>query len=497
VTSAIEAALKNVRAAVGPKGVVDDAQEIERYVTETRGMYRGRTGLVVRPASTAEVAEVVRLAASAKLPMVPQGGNTGLCGGGVPQDERSIVLSLGRMNRIRAIDPIDFTITAEAGCILAEIQKAAEAADRLFPLSLGAEGSCQIGGNLSTNAGGIGVLRYGNTRDLCLGLEVVLPDGRVWDGLRSLRKDNTGYDLKQLFIGAEGTLGIITAATLKLFPRPREVETAFLGLARARDAMELFARARAASGDQLTAFELIPRIGLEFAARHVAGVIDPLQQPHAWYVLLDVSSSRPSSNLRAGLETFLGDVVEAGLIADGVVATSAQQSRQLWRIREAMVEAQKREGGSIKHDVSVAVSRVAECIERLTAAVEARIPGCRPLAFGHVGDGNIHFNVSEPARADYAADIAVTKAFLARRMEVNDIVHGIVVGMSGSISAEHGIGILKRDELPRYKPAVALDLMRAVKRALDPDNVMNPGKIFSLDEAKAAPAAIDRQRRAR
>jgi FAD/FMN-containing dehydrogenase len=485
VTSAIEAAFKGIRAAVGPKGIVDDAQEIERYVTETRGMYRGQTGLVVRPASTSEVAEVVRLAGEARLPIVPQGGNTGLCGGGVPQDDRSIVLSLGRMNRIRNIHPADFSITVEAGCILAEIQKAAETVDRLFPLSLGAEGSCQIGGNLSTNAGGIGVLHYGNTRDLCLGLEVVLPDGQIWDGLGALRKDNTGYDLKQLFIGAEGTLGIITAATLKLFPRPREVETAFLALAKASDAMELFARARAASGDQLTAFELIPRRGLEFAARHVAGIVDPLDRPHAWYALIDVSSSRPESNLRASLEAFLGEVVEAGLIADGVVAASAQQSQQLWRIREAMVEAQKYEGGSIKHDVSVAVSRVAECIERLTAAVEARIPDCRPLAFGHVGDGNIHFNVSEPARDNYKREPATTKAFLTRRTELNDIVHGIVAQMGGSISAEHGIGILKRDELPRYKPAVALELMRAVKRALDPDDIMNPGKIITLNEPKA------------
>jgi len=485
VTFSIEAALKGIRAAVGPKGVVDDAQEIERYLAETRGMYRGRTALVVRPSSTAEVAEVVRLAAAAGMSIVPQGGNTGLCGGGVPQDEHGIVLSLGRMNRIRSIDPVDFTITVEAGCILADIQKAAEAADRLFPLSLGAEGSCQIGGNLSTNAGGIGVLHYGNTRDLCLGLEVVLPDGRIWNGLGALRKDNTGYDLKQLFIGAEGTLGIITAATLKLFPRPREIETTFLGFAKATDAMELFARARAASGDQLTAFELIPRRGLEFAARHVAGIIDPLAQQHAWYALLDVSSSRPGSNLRASLETFLGEVVEAGLIEDGVVATSAQQSQQLWRIREAMVEAQKYEGGSIKHDVSVRVSRVAECIERLTAAVEACIPGCRPLAFGHVGDGNIHFNISEPTRADLKTDPLPTKSFLAHRTEVNKVVHGIVAEMGGSISAEHGIGILKRDELPRYKGAVALEIMRAVKRALDPEDIMNPGKILAMEEQKA------------
>jgi D-lactate dehydrogenase (cytochrome) len=481
VIESTEAALAAIKAAVGPKGVVEGAEAIEPYLVETRGMFRGATRLVVRPANTAEVSEVVRLARSAQLPIVPQGGNTGLCGGGVPAaDGHSIVLSLGRMNRIRAIDPIDFTVTAEAGCILAEIQKAAEGVDRLFPLSLGAEGSCQIGGNLSTNAGGIAVLRYGNARDLCLGLEVVLPDGRVWDGLRVLRKDNTGYDLKHLFIGAEGTLGIITAATLKLFPRPREVETAFLGLRRARDAMELFARARAASGDQLTAFELIPRLGLDFAMRHVAGIPDPLDRSHAWYVLLEVTSSRPGGKLREGLETFLGEMIEARLIEDGVVAASAQQGLQLWRIREGMVEAQKHEGGSIKHDVSVAVSRVADCIERLIAAVEARVPCCRPLAFGHVGDGNIHFNVSEPPRADYKSDRGPTEAFMARRHEVNELVHDLVLEMSGSISAEHGIGILKRDELPRYKPAVALDLMRTVKRALDPGNLMNPGKIFEV-----------------
>ena len=476
-----ESALAAIKAAVGPKGIVEGAEAIEPYLLESRGMFHGAARLVVRPANTAEVSEVVRLSRAAKIPVVPQGGNTGLCGGGVPgEDGRSIVVSLGRMNRIRAIDPIDFTVTAEAGCILAEIQKSAEGVDRLFPLSLGAEGSCQIGGNLSTNAGGIAVLRYGNARDLCLGLEVVLPDGRIWDGLRVLRKDNTGYDLKHLFIGAEGTLGVITAATLKLFPRPREVETAFLGLKRARDAMELFARARAASGDQLTAFELIPRIGLDFAMRHVAGVPDPLRCPHDWYVLLEVTSSRAGGKLREGLEAFLGEMIDVGLIEDGAVAASAQQGQQLWRIREGMVEAQKQEGGSIKHDVSVAVSRVADCIERLVAAVEARVPGCRPLAFGHVGDGNIHFNVSEPPRADYQRDHVPTAAFMARRHEMNEIVHGIVREMSGSISAEHGIGILKRDELPRFKPAVALDLMRTVKRALDPDNLMNPGKIFEL-----------------
>jgi FAD/FMN-containing dehydrogenase len=488
VTASVAAALDKIRAAVGLKGIVEDPGAMEPYLAEQRGLFRGAARLVVRPGSTGEVAEVVRLAAQAHLPIVPQGGNTGLCGGCVSERD-AILLNLGRMNRVRALDPVDYTITVEAGVILADIQKVAEAADRLFPLSLGAEGSCEIGGNLSTNAGGIAVLRYGNTRDLCLGLEVVLPDGQIWDGLRSLRKDNTGYDLKQLFIGAEGTLGIITAATLKLFPRPREVETAFLGLARASDAMALFARARTASSDQLTAFELIPRIGLEFAQHHVAGIVDPLRAPHAWYVLLEVSSSRDQSHLRQSLETLLGELVEARLVEDGTIAGSAQQGRQLWRIREGMVEAQKFEGGSIKHDVSVPVSRVAECIERMTAAVEVISRDCRPVAFGHVGDGNIHFNVSQPLGAD-------TKAFLAQWEHVNEVVHGVVYEMGGSISAEHGIGILKRDELPRYKSAVAIDLMRSVKRALDPNGIMNPGKIFALEQP-SAPAVPLRNRRKR
>ncbi|HUK11109.1 MAG TPA: FAD-binding oxidoreductase [Stellaceae bacterium] len=484
MTASVAAALQKIKAAVGPRGIVEDPAAMEPFLIEQRGYFRGAARVVVRPGSTEEVAQVVRLASEARLAIVPQGGNTGLCGGCVSEGD-AILLNLGRLNRVRALDPVDYTITVEAGCILADIQKAAEAADRLFPLSLGAEGSCEIGGNLSTNAGGIAVLRYGNTRDLCLGLEVVLPDGQVWDGLRTLRKDNTGYDLKQLFIGAEGTLGIITAATLKLFPRPREVETAFLGLARASNAMALFARARAASGDQLTAFELIPRIGLEFALRHVSGIVDPLTAPHAWYVLLEISSSRSESRLRQGLETLLGDLVEARLIADGAIAQSAQQARQLWKIREGMVEAQKFEGASIKHDVSVAVSRVAECIERMTAAVEVHSPGCRPVAFGHVGDGNIHFNVSQPLGGD-------GRAFLAGRETLNDIVHGVVYEMGGSISAEHGIGILKRDELPRYKSAVAIDLMRNVKRALDPNGIMNPGKIFALEQPSAPAVPLRR-----
>ena len=470
--SGIAAALARIKEILGAKGWIADAPGMAPFLAEERGLYRGAARLVVRPGSTEEVAEVVRVCAAAGIPIVPQGGNTGLVGGAVPwEDGRAIVLSLQRMNRVRVVDPLDHTITVEAGCVLADVQKAAEEVDRLFPLSLGAEGSCQIGGNLSTNAGGIAVLRYGNTRDLTLGLEVVLPDGQVLDALRSLRKDNTGYDLKQLIIGAEGTLGIITAATLKLFPRPREIETAVLGLGRIEDVMALFARARGASGDQLTAFELIPRIGLEMAMRHVPAVSDPLGSPQPWYALLEMSSSQSDSGLRRSLEAFLSEALAEGLVKDGVVAASTAQARDLWRIREAMVEGQKYEGGSIKHDVSVAVSRVADFIARASAAATAKLPGIRPLAFGHVGDGNIHFNLAQPPGAD-------PKVFLARRPEFNHIVHDLARSLNGSISAEHGIGRLKREELPRYKSSLELALMRRLKQALDPDDLMNPGKVL-------------------
>jgi len=464
--------LDKIKAIVGPKGWTTDPHDIEPHLTEPRGLYHGATPMVVRPASTEEVAAVVKLCAASRLPIVPQGGNTGLVGAQVPwEDGKSIVLSLARMNRVRAVDPLNYTITVEAGIILADVQKAAEDADRLFPLSLGAEGSCRIGGNLSTNAGGVAVLRYGNARDLALGIEVVLPDGQVWDGLRGLRKDNTGYDLKQLFIGGEGTLGIITAAVLKLFPRPREIETALLALARVEDVMEVFARARAASGDQLTAFELIPRIGIEMTTNHLHALSDPIAAKYPWYVLLEVSSSQTEGGLRTMLESFLAVQMEAGLVVDGVIAASAAQAGELWRIRDGMTEAQGFEGGSIKHDVSVPVSRVADFIVEASAAVSRALPGIRPVPFGHVGDGNIHFNLSQPLGADRAA-------FLARWEEMNRIVHDIVAARNGSISAEHGIGRMKVEELTHYKTKTELDLMRKIKAALDPDGIMNPGKVI-------------------
>ncbi len=471
-TAELDALKQRLVEALGNKAVLSETEAMAPFLAEQRGRYQGVAPFVVRPASTAEVATAVRLCAEAGVPVVPQGGNTGLVAGGIPfAEDGAVLLSLGRLNRIREVNATDYSITVEAGCILQQVQEAAERADRLFPLSLGAEGSCQIGGNLSTNAGGVHVLRYGNARDLVLGLEVVLPDGRIWDGLRALRKDNTGYALKHLFVGAEGTLGIITAACLKLFPRPAETAVAFVAVRDPAAAVELLGRARAATGDRVNAFELIPRIGLDFALKHVAGIEDPLQEPSAWYVLVELASGRADGTLRENLEDFLATAAEDGLVSDAALAANQRQAQAFWAIREGMVEAQKFEGGSIKHDVSVAVSKVPDFIARATALVEEMVPGIRPVSFGHVGDGNVHFNLSQPVDAD-------REAFLARWEEVNEAVHELVVEMGGSISAEHGIGRLKLAENARFKSAVELDLMRAVKQALDPRGLMNPGKVI-------------------
>ncbi len=466
-----KAFVSRVAAIVGPAHVVTDKAEMAGFLREPRGLFEAAAACVVRPATTAQVAAVLALCHETETPVVPQGGNTGLVGGQVPDASgRSVLLSLGRLTRIREIDPASNTMTVEAGTVLAEVQKEADRAERLFPLSLAAEGSCTIGGNLATNAGGTAVIAYGNARDLVLGLEVVLADGRILSDLSKLRKDNTGYDLKHLFMGSEGTLGIITAAVLKLFPKPRSVETSFVGLASPAHALAFLDLARDMVGGEITGFELLPRIGLDFVLAHARGVQDPLTEPHAWYVLLELSSQS-----RQGLSERLLGLLEAGaergIIETAAVAASLDQRMALWRMREVMPEVQRSEGGSIKHDISLPLAAIPAFLDEVSVALSRAAPGARLVAFGHLGDGNIHCNVSQPVGAD-------TAAFLARWGEINAIVHAIVARYHGSISAEHGIGQLKRDLLPKVKDAVALDLMRALKRTLDPKNILNPGKVL-------------------
>jgi FAD/FMN-containing dehydrogenase len=465
------ALLDRLGAIVGPKGWTTDPAEIAPHLVERRGLFHGATPMLLQPASTAEVAAVLRACAEARVPVVPQGGNTGLVGGQTPpEDGHAILLSLSRLNRIRAVDADNDTMTVEAGCVLAEAQRVAAEARRLFPLSLAAEGSAQIGGVLSTNAGGTAVLRYGTARELVLGLEVVLADGRVWNGLRRLRKDNTGYDVKQLFLGAEGTLGVITAAVLRLFPRPREVQTAFIALTEIDDVIDLFHLMRHLSGDQVTAFELVPRLGLEFVLRHLPDAADPLPEAAPWYVLVELSSGQPPGSLRPALEDALAEAAGRGLIKDAAIAASESQSRALWSLRESLSEAQAVAGASIKHDIAVPVSEIPAFLRRASAAVRAALPGVRPVPFGHIGDGNIHFNLSQPAGMN-------PQVFLSQWSRFSRIVHDIVAEFGGSISAEHGLGQLKRDEIRRYKDPIEIELMQRIKRALDPDNLMNPGKL--------------------
>jgi FAD/FMN-containing dehydrogenase len=461
-----------IRDAVGERGVIDDPAEMQPMLVSWRDGFVGSAAVVVQPATTTELQAVVRICAEAGVPIVVQGGNTGVTGGGQPREGGDeVLISMRRLNRIRSIDVENDTMVVEAGCVLADIQAAARQHDRLFPLSLGAEGSCTIGGNIATNAGGTAVLSYGNTRDLVLGLEVVLADGRIWNGLRGLRKDNAGYDLKQLFIGSEGTLGVITGAVLKLKPRPAEVAVAMAGMASPEGALRLLGRAQAIAGSGLTGFELMIGRGLRFAVKHLPGARSPFAAEHAWSVLLEISTGTQDGAARTAMEVVLGAAIEAGDIEDAVVAESLGQAEVFWALRHGMSEVQKHEGGSIKHDVSVAVADVPAFLKEAVAAVEAAFPGSRPVPFGHMGDGNIHFNVSQPEGADKAA-------FLAEWDRMNAVVHGVVARYGGSVAAEHGVGRLKRDLIAATKSSVELDLMRRVKAALDPKGILNPGRVI-------------------
>ena len=465
------ALLSAIAAIVGARHVLTESADQEGYLSELRKLYTGRALAVVRPGTTAEVAALLALASRHKAPVVPQGGNNGLVGGQIPDESgNAIVLSLTRLDKVREVDPQSNTMTVEAGLTLLKAQEAAEAADRMFPLSLASEGSCTIGGNLSTNAGGVAVLAYGNARDLVLGLEVVLADGRVMNGLSKLRKDNTGYDLKNLFVGSEGTLGVITAAVLKLLPRPTSKATAFCGLASAEAGLALLSRVKAGAGSALTTFELIPRIGIEMPLRHIPGTRDPLAEPHAWYVLVELSGEAGRS-VDGLAEDLIGAAMEAGEVEDAALATSIEQAKAFWKIRESIPDAQRSEGVSIKHDISVPVASVPRFLSEADAAAAKLIPGVRILGFGHVGDGNVHYNVFQPIGSDGAA-------FLARWNEVSEAVFEVVLRLGGSISAEHGVGQMKRDYLPKIKDPVALEIMRGIKGLLDPQGILNPGKVL-------------------
>ncbi|KIQ01190.1 MULTISPECIES: FAD-binding oxidoreductase [Pseudomonas] len=457
---------------VGPAGLIEDEAAMQAYLSDWRNAYRGRAALVVRPASREEVAAVVRACHQAGVALVPQGGNTGLCGGSIPDESgRQVVLSLTRMTRIRQVDPANETITVEAGVILQRLQEAAADVGRLFPLSLGAEGSCTIGGNLATNAGGTAVLRYGNMRDLTLGLEVVLPDGRIWDGLRGLRKDNTGYDLKHLFIGSEGTLGIITAAVLKLYPAVRSRTTAWVALPSPQAAVDLIGRMRALCGDRLTGFELMSRQSVEFVLRHVAGCNDPFGEVHPWYVLIELSDTLPEAPLNAMLETGLGEALERGEVLDAVVAGSEAQVAALWKMREGISEAQNHEGPSLKHDISVPVSSIPAFIEAADRQLQEAFAGVRIVAYGHVGDGNLHYNISKPPSSE---DVP----FKAQAEAIMHVIYRVTCDFAGSISAEHGLGQAKREAARHYKQPLELELMRSIKQSMDPAGLMNPGKLL-------------------
>lgn len=464
--------LKRFSTIVGEANAIDDPAEMAPFLREWRDLYAGQAALVLKPRTVDEVSQILILANKSGTAIVPQGGNTGLVGAQIPfESGHEVVLNLSRMNAIRDVDPLSNTMTVEAGVILENAQRAADEAGRLFPLSLASEGSCQIGGNLATNAGGTAVLAYGNARDLVLGLEVVLADGRIWEGLRALKKDNTGYDLRDLFIGSEGTLGIITAAVLKLVAKPAERACAFVGLNSLENVAQLFEASANAAASNLTAFEVMPRIGLEFAIKHGSDARDPLERPHPWYALIEISGARADGRADSMLESILAQAIEDGLASDAVLAASLTQAKSFWQLRELLSEVQKHEGGSIKHDVSVPVARVPDLIKQASACVEAMIPGCRPVPFGHFGDGNIHFNVSQPIGME-------RDAFMANWDRVTQAVHDIVLSLEGSIGAEHGVGRMKRALLARVKSDVELSLMVDIKRVLDPNGILNPGKLL-------------------
>ena len=468
MTGIIEALKKTV----GEAHVLTD--DLGPYANDWRKKYYGKPLAVVKPGSAEEVAAVVKLCAETGTPIVPQAGNTGLVGGGVPDESgRQLVLNVSRLNRVLEVDTVNNTMTVEAGCILQNLQETAATHDRLFPLSLAAEGSCEIGGNISTNAGGVQVLRYGNTRELVLGLEVVLPSGELWSGLRGLRKDNTGYDLKHLFIGAEGTLGIVTKAVLKLFPAPVATQTAFIGLGTPHKALELLNHMKGALGERITAFELISQYAMSVLSRFNPALKSPLGGAHAWYVLTDIGDSRNAQALAEDVEAALGDALEKEIVEDVVLAKNEGESKRMWDLRETLPEAQSVDGRNIKHDVSIAISSIADFILEVDAALEAAYPGVRPVNFGHVGDGNLHYNITRPATG-WTEDEWMVKA----SDPVNRIVHDCVARFNGSISAEHGLGQLKREEIRRYKSEIELSVMRSIKAALDPKGIMNPGKVL-------------------
>lgn len=457
---------------VGPSHAFDNSHDLSHYTDENRGIFVGNTPLVLKPGSVEEVISIVKLAAKTGTALVPQGGHTGHAAGGAPREQGTdLVVSLQRLNKVRELDLLGNTLTVEAGVILQTIQELADDNDRLFPLALGSQGSCMIGGNISTNAGGTGVLAYGNTRDLVIGLEVVLPSGELWSGLRVLKKDNTGYDLKNLFIGAEGTLGIITAAVVKLFPKPVTREVAFVGLKSPDAALEFFQVARQAGGRSLTTFEIIPRIGLEFVTSYSDQMKHPLESWHPWYVMIEISSSRSVEEASSMLLQILEDGLGGGSVCDAAVAQSVAQQKEFWRIRETLPPSQAPNGASIKHDISVPVHKIPEFYRLADEIVAREIPGARPCAFGHMGDGNIHYNITRPeAWSD--------EEFMKHRKSINQKVHQLVVEMGGSISAEHGIGQMKRDELAEIKDPVELALMHRIKQTLDPGGIMNPGKVL-------------------